>query len=86
MYLASKEAVHNIIRHAQATSVTIHIAATQELQILVQDNGIGLNSNHTRFGNGMKNMQHRMEQLKGSFTAQSGKGTCITLRAPLPVV
>lgn len=86
IYLVCKEAVHNIVRHANATMVAVSIEVTNELQITIRDNGVGLSNNaHSPFSNGMKNMQCRMAQIQGTFSAISEAGTRITLRAPLPV-
>jgi two-component system NarL family sensor kinase len=87
IYLVSKEAVHNIIRHAAATRVEIDIQVHHELCIRISDNGKGFAQANggSRFGNGLKNMQRRMDQVKGTLEIVSLSGTRVTLRAPLPV-
>ncbi|MBS1601417.1 MAG: hypothetical protein JST42_02030, partial [Bacteroidetes bacterium] len=85
IYLAVKEAVHNIVRHSGAgvASINIHFDAA-ELTVIVQDNGRGIyKAGGNRWGNGMKNMQHRVEQVGGRMEITAGGGTSITIIAPL---
>jgi two-component system NarL family sensor kinase len=86
VYLAAKEAVHNIIRHsgAGAAEIGVHVDG-KELTVVVQDNGKGIykaGGNH--LGNGMKNMQRRVEQVGGRMEITTGGGMAITIVAPLP--
>lgn len=87
IYLSAKEAVHNSVKHAGASLVHITITVTDLLEIIIEDNGHGFQKNKkASFGNGLRNMQRRMEQLGGSveisFVAQ---GTKVVLSAPLPI-
>jgi signal transduction histidine kinase len=83
IYLVVKEAVHNVVKHASATRVNIGIGFENGLRVVVSDDGKGMNSNGAnRFGNGMKNMQRRMETVGGSLTILSeGATTQSTLAA-----
>jgi signal transduction histidine kinase len=84
IYLVVKEAVHNVIRHAQATEVIISVNITDELNIVIRDNGRGIeHSAKNRFGNGLKNMDERMKEVNGLLHIDGKKGTVINLRAPL---
>lgn len=85
IYLVTKEAVHNVIRHARASKVTISLVATEaQLNIIIRDNGKGIDTmSGNRFGNGLKNMQRRMEQVRGTFTIRNDNGTLVDLQAPL---
>jgi signal transduction histidine kinase len=86
LYLGAKEAVHNIIKHAGATQVTIFISTTNHLELIIEDDGKGLNTGETSFGNGLRNMRRRMEQVGGTFIISgSPQGTRVVLSAPLPV-
>jgi signal transduction histidine kinase len=83
IYLCVKEAVHNIMKHARASQVTISIAAGKSLNVAVADNGIGLTEGVQKAGGyGLKNMQNRMAALQGRLTVQSGNGVTITLEIP----
>jgi len=84
LYLAAKEAVHNIIKHAGATEVHITITVNNGLGITIQDNGRGFEAAATApFGNGLKNMDRRMRQVGGALQVINDKGTIVYLTAPL---
>lgn len=86
IYLVVKEAIHNVIRHAAATTVTITVLFTSQLEIDVTDNGKGFDpASERRFGNGMKNMRQRMQQAEGTLriTPAPGGGAHLHLTAPL---
>lgn len=87
IYLCAKEAIHNCIKHAGATQVEIAIRVADWLEVVIKDNGHGLEEkNITRLGNGLSNMQRRMKQLGGIFLISSDdQGVKVTLRAPLPL-
>jgi signal transduction histidine kinase len=86
VYLAVKEAVHNIIKHAAATEVSISILTDQALEIAIQDNGKGFDhSRQQRFGNGIKNIEQRMRDLGGRFELVNEQGTLVRLSIPLPL-
>jgi len=86
VYLVVKEAVYNIIRHsgAGAAEIGVHVDGT-ELTVVVQDNGKGIyKAGGNLWGNGMKNMQRRVEQIGGKMEITAGGGMAITIVAPLP--
>ncbi|MFT4152184.1 tetratricopeptide repeat protein [Parafilimonas sp.] len=85
IYLAGKEAVHNIIKHAGATKVTITIEADELLHVIISDNGKGFSNTNIRFGNGVKNMRQRMQLLNGSIEIINNHGTTVILTAPMPL-
>ena len=78
VFLVFKEAVHNIVCHAQCTRVEIQVAAVgDEFSVTVQDNGRGFSLNLPTTGNGLKQMQLRMARLGGRCAVHSepGQGT-----------
>ena len=84
IYLAVKEALHNIVKHAQANTVSIDITADRQLHISIKDNGIGFDKKDIRpFSNGISNMQKRMAEIKGVFKIITRPGTTIILTVPL---
>ena len=87
--MAFKEALTNIVRHAQATQVWLRISAFRDGHLLVElaDNGQGFNSNARKTGDdGLVNMKERLKSLGGDcqITSDIQKGTVIQFRAPLP--
>ena len=79
LFLIMKEAFHNILKHAGATEVAVHIfVSDQTLHIQVKDNGSGI-INPNQFGNGLKNMKKRMDEIAGKVEISSNGGTVIKL-------
>ncbi len=84
--MAVKEAVHNVVKHAKASEVTVHIAfAGRLLTIVVQDDGCGFRTNAESAGNGLTNMKRRLENIGGTceIESQPGQGTKVNLRLAL---
>jgi signal transduction histidine kinase len=81
VFLVVKEALHNILKHAEATHVDITLTAKGKLLTLtIRDNGKGIDFDNLRqFGNGLKNMHKRMEDVGIEFKIENNKGTLITL-------
>jgi signal transduction histidine kinase len=75
------EALSNVVRHAQATTVAVTIAAGgQELSITVADDGRGGATEKS----GLANLRSRAEQHGGSFTlTSSSTGTTLHWSIPL---
>lgn len=72
LFLCVKEALTNVLKHSEATHVTIDIVYSNNNLITIQiiDNGKGITStNH--LGNGMRIMEKRMKEINGSFTYES---------------
>jgi signal transduction histidine kinase len=68
IFLVVKEALHNVVKHAQAREVRVILAYAEGLAISVSDNGIGLaEGSKGGLGNGLKNMARRMETIGGTF-------------------
>ena len=84
VYLTIKEALHNVVKHSQATSVTIAIRINDSLEITIADNGIGFDKKNIRpFSNGLTNMQNRIKEIDGHFTIMNEKGTSVKIIVPL---
>ncbi|VGO20875.1 sensor histidine kinase [Pontiella sulfatireligans] len=80
-----KEAVHNCVRHAEATQAWLSFFIEQgQLLIVLVDNGRGFDPNAATGGWGVKNMRKRAEEMGGILHIQSapGKGTEIRLSIP----
>lgn len=83
LFLITKESFHNILKHSGATEADVAITLIQhKLRLVIQDNGQGLKNNNS-FGNGLKNMQKRMDEIGGSFDIRSHNGTVITVSVQL---
>ncbi len=83
IFLVLKEALHNVVKHADAARVHITFAWDDGLMLSIVDDGCGGNGQvQGRGGNGLGNMRRRIEDLGGSFTMEMGSGTSITCRLP----
>jgi len=87
---AFKEALNNIIRHANATQVQITVsAAGGDLMIRVADNGCGLAAiSRTGSHHGLTGMRERLLRLGGSceITSENGNGTTVQFIIPVQSV
>jgi signal transduction histidine kinase len=82
LYLAFKEALQNVLKHAQATAVEIEISyAKTSLTLRITDNGRGFAVVEADSGNGLDLMRRHMTRHKGELTLSSmpGSGTTITM-------
>jgi signal transduction histidine kinase len=79
-----KEAYSNILRHAGARRVEISMELKNgnELEISVKDDGTGFDLQQKNSGNGIRNMQNRVQRMHGEFNLQAvpGSGTGIHIR------
>jgi len=88
LYVA-REAISNILRHAEATAVCIEVALLSDrVQMTIADNGRGFDAS-TRGRSrqyGLRNMNTRARNIGGRLdvTSASGEGTQIRLEIPLP--
>ena len=79
LFLIIKEALHNTLKHAGASKVSVNIYAKEgRLCIDVADDGSGIKNSHN-FGNGLKNMKKRMEEIDGQISFADTNGTCISI-------
>jgi signal transduction histidine kinase len=66
VFLTVKEALHNVVKHAEATTATLSIHfKNNHLNIHISDNGKGFKEKKP-FGNGLKNMEKRMIKVGGT--------------------
>lgn len=75
--LITKEVIHNIVKHAQASQVDISLSVeNQSLILIIQDDGIGFDdSKETRTGMGLSNLKRRADEIGGHIFIESEKGT-----------
>ncbi len=84
VYRIATEAIHNVVKHAQATTCTISFAIEAETLILtIVDDGQGISAGNFT-GIGIQSMRERAAELGGTFALQPAEplGTCIEVRLP----
>jgi signal transduction histidine kinase len=89
VYFCCLEAVQNVAKYAQATTVTIRLKrAGEDLQFTVSDDGQGFDSAITVRGSGLQNMADRLAALGGDLDLSSkpGEGTTVTGVVPAAVL
>ena len=87
LFLAVKEALHNIVRHSSASEVQFGMAlARGVLEIVIADNGTGFETAVEHTGHGVKNLASRLEKLGGTCRIESraGAGTTVRFQLALP--
>jgi ligand-binding sensor domain-containing protein/signal transduction histidine kinase len=87
-FLAFKEAVNNVVKHAQATEAWIRLKLQSDnFTLEIEDNGRGLGppaAGAAAARNGLRNMRKRMEDIHGEFSIGPGAngGTIVRLKIP----
>lgn len=84
IYRMVQELVQNIIKHARADMATIGITYhTQEINIVVTDNGSGCDIDMQTIGIGWTNVKDKLLYLSGSYSIVNNPGTSVRLYIPL---
>ncbi|MCA1808054.1 MAG: sensor histidine kinase [Lentisphaerae bacterium] len=91
LYRIAQEALTNVMRHAHAEKVTVHIRELSDVICMqIHDAGRSFNverlmRSRTNRCMGLLGMRERVEMVGGSFTITSapGKGTTVTARVPI---
>jgi signal transduction histidine kinase len=74
LYGIAREALNNILKHAQATRVKVSLSESNgRVRLEIDDNGIGLIKDKTESGGGMgiKGMQERANQIGANLTLET---------------
>jgi signal transduction histidine kinase/tetratricopeptide (TPR) repeat protein len=82
VYRIAIEALNNVLRHAGASAVRLHIRSDEDrLELEISDNGQGFDPDLVSHGMGLQNMRERAESLGGTLRVSStpGQGTQVLL-------
>jgi signal transduction histidine kinase len=88
-YRIVQEALHNVAKHANATTVSIEMSRESgSVRLLIEDDGVGIASQKPNPGRqtfGMAGMRERISNIGGKMkvTSPRGKGTRIEVIAPV---
>ena len=83
LYRVAQEALNNVIKHAQAKQVAVHLQFNEErLCLTIQDDGIGFDLETARQsgGLGLHSMEERVQQIGGNLILETAPGKGTTLR------
>jgi len=97
LFLASKEALHNIVKHSAASEASLRMTVkAKSFELVIADNGHGFSpeskrqsvsevSSRISAGNGLENMTRRLSTIGGSCRIESAleKGTKVVFTVPL---
>jgi signal transduction histidine kinase len=89
VFLAAKEAVTNVVRHARASEAWLRLRLDpQSFTLEIEDNGRGpkgMDEKAAGSRNGLRNMRKRMEDIGGELFIGPGHqgGTLVRLTVPL---
>lgn len=82
-----KEAVTNVVKHSRAKTCWVIINQTKEyIELIIKDDGIGIESQDLLKGNGLRGMRERLEFINGSMTVDSDEGTVVAVQVPRVIV
>jgi two-component system, NarL family, sensor histidine kinase DesK len=83
LWLACKEVINNILKHAHCTSVAINASCNDNIfTITIHDNGRGF-SPAANSGTGLQSIKNRMQAVNGSVKYTQENGTKVELSIPL---
>lgn len=86
LFMAVKEALNNVLKHAGATEVRIALTIVEgRMMIVITDNGRGIGKGLSDpMGDGMLNMKQRLETIGGKFDLENSPsgGTTVTMWLP----
>ncbi|MFO1478113.1 MAG: two-component regulator propeller domain-containing protein [Verrucomicrobiota bacterium] len=92
LFLAFKEVLNNIVKHAGATEVRVSLSSESHLFTLcIEDNGRGFDPSHPSApdqpadGNGVGNIQRRLREIGGRCDLESSPGRGTRVRFIVPV-
>ncbi len=80
LYLMFKEGINNSIKHSKCSRLFLDVNLRgNTLELILEDNGIGVVEKNSAFGNGLKNMESRAMMMGGKLKWYSSpdKGTTI---------
>jgi signal transduction histidine kinase/ligand-binding sensor domain-containing protein len=97
LFLAFKEALHNVVKHSAASETYIRlVAGATSFELIVEDNGQGFapgakeetasdDSGRLLSGNGLENMARRLAEIRGRCDIRSapGQGTKVIFTVPV---
>jgi signal transduction histidine kinase len=93
VFLATKEALNNVVKHAQATEVRLQLVIRADaFELTIEDNGCGFSppltppsSAERSARHGLESVKWRIESLGGEFSLDSalGRGTRLTFTVPV---
>lgn len=89
LFLAVKEALHNVAKHASASHVWVRVKVFgTSAHFIIEDDGLGFTPEAKTCGDGLKNLRDRAAAIGVEFElhSQLGEGTFVSWKLPLDSV
>ncbi|MBX9449682.1 MAG: tetratricopeptide repeat protein [Taibaiella sp.] len=89
IYRISQELIQNIQKHAKAQNAWLMIKQLKDkLSIIIEDDGIGFDTNTGNSGFGLLNLKHRVEALRGTINIHSipRRGTTVHIEFDINLI
>lgn len=86
LFKVVQELVTNTLKHAKAENIELQISRiNNELQVIYEDDGIGMVRNNKENGLGLKNIQDRIQRCNGVviFDSVQNRGTTVVINIPI---
>jgi PAS domain S-box-containing protein len=93
LYRIIQEGLHNVVKHANAKNVSIHLTHSYpDLILTIKDDGVGFNQNENTMSSGARHqgigilgMRERIASVGGRLEVRSKPGRGTLIRAEVPV-
>jgi PAS domain S-box-containing protein len=87
LYRILQEQLSNISKYSKASNVYIELTIKEKnLTMIIEDNGIGFNSDEIKKGIGLANIKRRTELLSGKMNLKTSLGKGCTLIITIPIL
>lgn len=85
LYRMAQEGVNNALKHADPSEIRMSVTQFENrVSLFIMDDGHGFDPSAPHSGNGLRNMQVRVEMFRGALDIYSGdNGTAIEIDIPL---
>ena len=86
LYRIVQEGLQNCNKYARADIIKVEFKSeNNNLVLKIEDDGIGFNTNRTKNGIGLHNIEYRAKECKGTVMIKSakGEGTILTIKVPI---
>jgi signal transduction histidine kinase len=85
VYFCTLEALNNVAKYAQATTVTVELRDDGTLRFLVRDDGRGFDPRTAERGTGVQGMIDRVDAIGGTLTVSSEPGHGTSVEGAVPI-
>jgi signal transduction histidine kinase/ligand-binding sensor domain-containing protein len=75
-----QELTQNMLKYSKATKFSVNFIKDKNFRLIVQDNGIGFNFEESSKGEGLKNIQKRLDEIKGELVYENLEGSTFIIR------